>query len=364
MKAAAIVFIAVLVLAAGFAAAADPFSRPEAAGRNAAGVVGTDDRAKLAEFEGLFEAGKFDEVVEPARALLRITKDETVKTGAARLIAESLRKKGDWKLAGVAYAKLAEHYEKGSDDQVKATATGEVLLASPTGVYPPLEAGAANAGAAAGPAAPATSTGQPAAANLADDAYLARALACLASIRAGKVKSRVATIKRARTPQEAQAAFADLAEELRQARVLSDGLSADPEQAVAGAAGKQLADLGNQILATLNAKLAGFQAAIQKKALTLSQRKDMESCQALCTNLAKTEGSFQATADQLGGLSSSSDGAKLCSDSARRQSAYRELAQAFVPPPIENRDWGRDWGRGRGTGTGWGGTVGGGRRGG
>jgi len=133
---------------------------------------------------------------------------------------------------------------------------------------------------------------------------------------------------------------------------------------VAGAAGKQLADLGNQILATLNAKLAGFQAAIQKKALTLSQRKDMESCQALCTELAKTEGSFQATADQLGGLSSSSDGAKLCSDSARRQSAYRELAQAFVPPPIENRDWGRDWGRGRGTGTGWGGTVGGGRRGG
>jgi len=355
MKAAAIICIAVLALAAGFAAAANPFIRP-----GAAGVVAADDRAKLAEVEALFAAGKFDEVAEPARVLLRTAKDETVQTGAARLIAESLRKKGDWKVAAGAYAKLAERYEKGSDDQVKAAATGEVLQASPTGVYPPVEAAAANAGAAAGPAAPDPSPVQPAAANLADDAYLARALACLASIRAEKLKARVATIKKARTPQEAQAAFAALAEELRQARVLSDSLSAGPEEAAAGAAGKQLADLGQQILTTLNAKLAGFLAAIQKNALTLNQRKDMESCQTLCTDLAKTEGGFQATADKLNGLSSSSDAAKLCGESARRQAEYTGLAQAFVPPPIETRDhWGGGWG-----GWGGGGGGGGGRRGG
>jgi hypothetical protein len=163
MKPAAIIAIAVLALAAGFAAAAAPVTRPEAAGKDAAGAVATDDRAKLAELEALFAAGKFGEVVEPARALLRTTKDDAAKTGAARLVAESLRKKGDWKVAGAAYAKLAERYEKGTDDQVKATATGEVLLTSPTGIYPPLEAAAANAAAAAGTAAPAAGTVAPAA---------------------------------------------------------------------------------------------------------------------------------------------------------------------------------------------------------
>jgi hypothetical protein len=354
MKPAAIISIAVLALAAGFAAAADPLTRPEAAG-----VVATDDRAKLAEVEALFAAGKFGDVQEPARALLRITKDDAVKTGAARLIAESLRKKGDWKVASAAYAKLAERYEKGSDDQIKATATGEVLLASPTGVYPPLEAAAANAEAAAGTAAPASSSGQPAAANLADDTYLARALVCLASIRAEKLKARVVTIKRARTPQEAQAAFAALAEELRQARVLSGSLSAEPEQAAAGTAGKQLADLGQQILTTLNARLAGFQAAIKRSALTLGQRKDMESYQTLCTDLAKTEGSFQTTAGKLNGLSSSSDAAKLRDESAQRQAEYTKLAQAFVPPPMENHG---GWGGGMGGGWGGGGGGGGGGR--
>jgi hypothetical protein len=351
MKPAAIIAIAVLALAAGFAAAAAPVTRPEAAGKDAAGAVATDDRAKLAELEALFAAGKFGEVVEPARALLRTTKDDAAKTGAARLVAESLRKKGDWKVAGAAYAKLAERYEKGSDDQIKATATGEVLLASPTGVYPPLEAAAAKAEAAAGPVAlaagpaagpaapaPAPSSGQPAAANLADDGYLARAMACLASIRAEKLKGRVATIKRARTPQEAQAAFAALAEELRQARVLSDSLPAEPEQAAAGTAGKQLADLGKQIVAALTAKSDEFKAAIKALALTQAQRQDMESCQTLCNDLARTEGSFQATTIRLSGLSNWSDAGQLRDQSAQRQSEYAKLAEAFVQPLPMGRD--------------------------
>jgi len=353
MKPAAIISIAVLALAAGFAAAANPLTRPEAAGKDTASVVATDDRAKLAEVEALFAAGKFGEVAEPARALLRTTKDDAVKTGAARLVAESLRKKGDWKVAAAAYAKLADRYDKGSDDQVKATATGEVLLTSPMGIYPPLEAAAAKAEAAAGPAvpaagpavpaagpaapaagpaAPAPSSGQPAAANLADDGYLARALACLASIRAEKLKGRVASIKRARTPQEAQAAFAALAEELRQARVLSDSLPAEPEVALATAAGKQLADLGQQIVAALTAKSDEFKAAIRALALTQAQRKDMESCQTLCNDLARTEGSFQATTIRLGGLNNWSEAGQLRDQSAQRQSEYTKLAEAFVQP--------------------------------
>jgi len=373
MKPAAILSIAVLALAAGFAAAADPVTRPEAAGKDTAGVVATDDRAKLAELEALFAAGKFGEVVEPARALLRTTKDDAVKTGAARLFAESLRKKGDWKGAAAAYAKLAERYEKGSDDQVKATATGEVLLTSPAGIYPPLEAAAAKVEAAAGTAAPVAGTAapvagtaapaagtvapaqgpaapaagttapapssvQPAAANLADDAYLARALACLASIRAEKLKGRVATIKKARTPQEAQAAFAALAEELRQARVLSDSLPAEPEQAAAGAAGKQLADLGKQVVTALTAKSDEFKAAIRALALTQAQRKDMESCQTLCNDLARTEGSFQATTIRLSGLSNWSEAGQLRDQSAQRQSEYAKLAEAFVQPLPMGRD--------------------------
>ena len=340
MKPAAAISIAVLALAAGFAAAAAPVTRPEAAG-----AVATDDRAKLAELEALFAAGKFGEVVEPARALLRTTKDDAAKTGAARLVAESLRKKGDWKVAAAAYVKLAERYEKGTDDQVKATATGEVLQVSPAGVYPPLEAAAAKAQAAASPAAPAApaaapaaSSGQPAAANLADDGYLARAMACLASIRAEKLKGRVASIKRARTPQEAQAAFAALAEELRQARVLSDSLPPEPEQAAASAAGKQLADLCKQIVAALAARLNDFRQAINTGALTETHRKDMESCQTLCNDLARTEGSFQATTIRLSGLSNWPDAGQLRDQSAQRQSEYAKLAEGFVPPPPVGRD--------------------------
>jgi len=339
MKASGRICLAILALSGGFAAGG--FTRPEASDKDTSGGVARDDRVKLSEVEGLFAAGKFDAVADPARSLLRTSRDETVKTGAARLIAESLRKKGDWKGAAGAYAKLAERYEKGSEEQVKAAATGEVLLASPSGVYPPLEAAGAHVEGVAS-----SSTDRPAA-NLSDDAYLARALACLGSLRAEKVKSRVSTIKKARTPQETQAIFAVLAEELRQARILSGSLSADAERSAAGAAGKHLADLGRQIVMTLNAKLAAFQDAIKRNALTLTQRKDMESCQTLCTDLAKTEGDFQATTDKLNGLSGSSDGAKVRGESAQREAEYAKLARLFVPPPIERRDWG-NWRGGRG----------------
>ena len=89
----------------------------------------------------------------------------------------------------------------------------------------------------------------------------------------------------------------------------------------------------------------------------------MESCQTLCNDLARTESSFQATAGKLNGLSSSSDAAKLREDSAQREAEYTKLAEAFVPPPMENRDrWGGGWG-GAGAGGGGRGAAGGGGRG-
>jgi len=72
--------------------------------------------------------------------------------------------------------------------------------------------------------------------------------------------------------------------------------------------------------------------------LTETHRKDMESCQTLCNDLARTEGSFQATTIRLSGLSNWPDAGQLRDQSAQRQSEYAKLAEGFVPPPPVGRD--------------------------
>jgi hypothetical protein len=355
MRLAAIVSMIVLTLAFGRALAADPATPAPAAG---------DERQKLLDAGALMVQGKYNEAIEAAKGLLRTAKEDTTRTDAARVIAESLRKKGEWKAAAAAYLKLRDRYEKGSDNSVKNEAIAEILTASPTGVYPPLEAAEAKVKpatpnaetSAADPAAASPAPAKPAGANLADDNYLARAIACLASARIEKIKARIASIKKARTPQEAEAAFAALAEDIRQARSLSSSGSAEPEQAVAQAANERLADLGKQVVATLNAKLADFQAAVKNHSLTLMQRKEMEGLQTLCTDLAKNEASFQATAGKLTALT---DGAQS-RDSSQREAEYTRLAKAFEPPPIDtSRSYGGggNWGGG-GFGAGGGGVGG------
>ncbi|MCX5685432.1 MAG: hypothetical protein NT049_17385 [Planctomycetota bacterium] len=362
--------IAVMALASGYALAADtPAAAPAATAPGDAGApapVAPDERQRLLDAGALMMQSKYDEAIEAAKGLLRGAKEDATRTGAARVIAESLRKKGEWKSAAAAYLKLRDHYEKASEHFVKNEAIAEILTASPAGLYPPLEAAAAKAAPAA-PAAVPTSTSTSAsettpakpAANLSDDDYLAKAIACLAAARIEKLKARIASIKKSRSPQEAEAAFAALAEDIRQAQFLagSDSGASETAQAAAATTNTRLADLSKQVVATLTAKLADFQTAIKGRSLTLTQRKEMESLQTACTDLAKNESSFQETTSKLPGLT---DASLLRNDSTQRASEYTRLAKSFEPPPVDNNRNNNLGGAGMGGGGG-GGRGGGGR---
>ena len=364
MRFIAIASAMVLATACGLVLAADPpAATPSATAAAPAAPVAGDDRQKLVEAGTQFMLGKFDDALDAARALMRTATDDTLKTGATRLAAECLRKKGDWQAAGV-YTTLRDRFEKGSADHVKYEAIAEILHASPAGVYPPLEAAvAAKAKPAAGgdsgtisPVAATAAPDKPAVMNLSDDAYLARALACLGAARIEKLKARITAINKARTPQEAEAALAALVEECRQAKFLAGDQADAVEQAGAQAAGRKLAEFGKQVTPALTSKAAEFHVAERTSGLTMAQRKDMLDFQALCTSLAGCEGDFQGVIRKVAGLDAGTDGAELRSGSARRQAEYARLARAFEPPNEGDRRLG-----GRG-GAGGGGAGGGGSR--
>jgi hypothetical protein len=311
--------LAVVALAAGWALAADPFTpgssesgtRNPATGSGAAGVA--DERQKVTEMETLYAAGKYDEVIDAGRNFQRNARDPAAKIDATRLVADSLRKKADWKLAPSAYQKLRDCYEKGSDEYARYDGVCEVLRAAQDGVYLP----SASAGSK----------------TIVDDPALADALNCIALARQEKLKSRIPGLARARTVQELVSLFAALIDDFRQARALSPSISAEPEQQAAQAAAQRLAELGRAAVASLTARQADFKQAKATRRLTSTQRKDMENCQSLCDDLARSEAAFQAALDKVGGAAGWADGARLRSDSAARQATYARMAPTFAPPP-------------------------------
>ncbi|MBM4019417.1 MAG: hypothetical protein FJ288_14030, partial [Planctomycetes bacterium] len=148
--------LAVLGIAAGAASAAPAGgvtitpSNPAPAAPAGGGVVitpsgpatpaapgGSEEAQKVAAIQALLTAGEFDKAAEQAGAYLRTARDDAAKTEAMRILAEALRKKGDFRLAPAAYLRLRERFEKGSDDYVRYDGIAEVLKASPTGVYQP-----------------------------------------------------------------------------------------------------------------------------------------------------------------------------------------------------------------------------------
>lgn len=241
-------------------------------------------------------------------------------------------------------------FSKEDDLYLKYDALVQILKASPKGVWTP-------------PGTP-PSTAQPPP-TLADDAVLAKALTHMADTRADRLRLRIPPLKRARSPKEVAALFAPLAEGFRQARVLSEGMSAEPERAAARAAGIRMAGLGATATASLQGKLDAYQAAYRTGKLTLKQRDEIETYRRLCTELAQAEASFQKALAKLGGLSGLAEGERLKSDSIERQRAYERLAESFQAPRVDG--WGRggfDRGPGGfdgGRGGGFGGGPGGGR---
>jgi hypothetical protein len=300
------------------------------AGEPSAGAVALAERQRASEIASMLSAGNLDQTIDAARGFLATVKDEKARVEGMRVLAEALRRKGDWKMAYAGYAALRSHCEKGSDEFIRYDAIAEVIRVSPSGVYQPTLPG--------GAPTPPTKV-------LSEDEGLVEALARFADMRAARLKSRVAAIRKARTPQEVVTVLAALAEEFRQLRVLAPALRPDAEREAAQAAGLRLAELAKTATAALNAKDKEFQAAIKAKRLTEAQRTDMDICHKTCLDMAEAEEAYQASTGKMGGTSEWPEGAQLAADSKQRGAACEKLAKSFVAPPRGDQSgWQRDFG--------------------
>ncbi|HUU11833.1 MAG TPA: hypothetical protein VM431_15010 [Phycisphaerae bacterium] len=137
--------VGIVLLGAALAWGADPFAAvpvgPNAAAAEPEVSAGAQ---KVSGIEALFAAAKYDEAIDAAKAFLRVAQEDGLKAEATRLVAEALRKKGDWKRAMGAYVSLRDRFEKGCDEYVRYDAMAEILRASPSGVYQQGTPGAAD----------------------------------------------------------------------------------------------------------------------------------------------------------------------------------------------------------------------------
>ena len=290
-----------------------------------------EEQQKVSEIEAAYAAGNYDQVIAVAKTFLRTAKDNKLKAEAARVVADSLRKKKDWKRARSAYIMLCDRLQKGSDQYVKYYAVAEILRASPNGVY----------GQTAGEDGEANPNPGP---TLDDDTALAEALSRLAAARAEKLKFRIAMIKQARTAQYVIRRFLPLVVELRQIRVLWPEVPPELERVAAQTAAMRMTEISGQILAGLKSKQAIFETAKKTKRFTSRHKKEMLGCQSICKDMAKAEESLVAGMDRLAGTAAWPEGEQLKADSASRRETFEQLVKEFVPPKPSGSGWGElDW---------------------
>jgi len=309
-RASTITLTAILVLCA---AGVMPAARAEAGA--------AEDAQRIAEIQAQMMAGKTDEAVEAARAFLKTAKDEDSKTEALRVIAEGLRKSGNWKGAVGAYRGLRDRFDKGSDEYVRYGAIADVLAGSPDGIY--------KAGGTVKPA-PGTEVKK-----LSDDEGLEAALALLAKSRCAKLKVRATQLRHMRSPQDVMKVFGSAAEEARQIFLLGPDTPPDDARAVGKMAGERLAQIHRQVSATLQRKLQGYQAKQKFKnpwSFTNVEKKDIKNTNAMCKDMAASEKEFQTALAKVAGSGEWAEGDALRTESAERAAAYDQFAEEYVVP--------------------------------
>ncbi|MBE3099445.1 MAG: hypothetical protein IMZ44_20195 [Planctomycetes bacterium] len=338
--------LAVLLIVAGSAAwAAAPAAKKASAGgvtitpsvpaAGTGGVVITpsspaapaagnaDEARKVAEMQAVLMGGEFDKALEQANAYLKTARDESGKTEGFRVLAEALRKKGDWRQAPSAYLRLRERFEKNSDDWIRCDAIAEILRSSPAGVYQP--AGALAPKVAASGGTPAT---------VADDSVLAEALTRLAGYRAGKLKTRIPAILRSATPQLVMGTFGPVSEEAKQIFALSADAPPDAAREVCAAAGNRLQSLGNQIIPALRAKLEKYQPKMTiYGTFTNIEKADFKNTQTACKEMADCENKFQQAVFLMAGKGDWPDAERMRKESGDRRASYEQFGNQFIVPP-------------------------------
>jgi hypothetical protein len=304
------------VLAAERPVKKGPESATPGASATATNAGVPDDQKRASELEVLLKDGKFDEAADGATKLLATTHDDGVKTTASKVLAESLRKKGEWGRASGAYTKLRDCCGKTTDEWYLNDAIAEILRASPNGIY-------------SGTALPAPA--DPAAKTLSDDGTLKDAEVRLASLRMKALKPRAAAVRAARAPVDVMAALKPLMDEVRRIRTLSDAAAPEVPKELVAAAGARLAEVAAQVVPNLKAKYQVVRLKADRPwSYNNVEKKDILDTHAMCAAMADSEKAFQDCVDTAGDKNTAEDLKKLASASADRQQTYEQLSQQFI----------------------------------
>jgi hypothetical protein len=283
-----------------------------------------DDAQRLADINADLTAGKYEKAAEEAKAFIGETNDKDAVLEARRVLAECLRKQGDWRSASGAYTALSRACPEGSEDRLRYQAIGEVLRATNSaGVY-----------------GPALAQGEKR--NLSNDEALNDALAMWAELQCKRFKSITARVARARSPADVLKLIKPAAEEARGMFAVA------PDTKRGEAAQKAIQEQTRQMALTASAKLnqlcKAARSVLERKlhkyqpkmktpwAFTNIEERDIEQTNKLCNQMAAAEQVFLETMADLAGAGEWPQAESIRGACTDRQATYRELASQFVVP--------------------------------
>lgn len=274
-----------------------------------------DDAQRLADINAELMAGKYEKAAEQAKAFLGGAKDKEAVVEARRILAECLRKQGDWRAASGAYTALSRACPEGSEDRLRYQAIGEVLRATnKDGVYTPSAAKGEKR-------------------NLSNDEALDAALAVWAEFQCKRFSSVCARLARARSPADVLKIVKPAAEEARGIYSVAPDTPPDDTRRVAQVASRKLTQLCKAARAVLERKLHKYQPKMKTPwAFTNIEERDIEQSNKLCTQMAAAEQVFLETVSDLSGTGEWPEAESIRAACTDRQATYRELASQFVVP--------------------------------
>jgi len=279
------------------------------------GSARADDAQRLADINADLLAGKYAKAAEEVKALLAQATDKDTTLEARRILAECLRKQGDWRNASAAYTGLSRACPEGSEDRLRYQAVGEVLRAvNGEGVYVPAAAKDEKR-------------------NLSDDAALDAALAIWAEFQCKRFASVCGRVSRARTPADVVKVVQSAAEEARGIYLVAPKTSPEETRKIALAANKRLTQLCNAARGALEKKLHQYEPKMNAPwSFTNVEERDIEKTNQLCIQMATAEQVFMESVADLAGTAEWSQAESVRAACTDRQETYRELSKEFVVP--------------------------------
>jgi len=278
-----------------------------------------DDVQRLADLDAELTAGHYEKAAAEAKAILGEASDADAIVEARRILAESLRKQGNWRAASGAYIALSRACPEGSEDRVRYEAIGEVLrTTNREGIY-----------------GPAVANGEKR--KLSDDEALEEALATWAEFQCKQFKSFCSRLRRARSPADVVKIVRPAAEDARVIFLVAPDTPADGPRRVAQAANAKLDRLCKAARGALERKLHKYEYKMENPwAFTNVEKRDLENTRNLCNQMSSAEQVFLESLTELAGPGTWPEAGAIRAASADRRATYNELAGEFeVPEWIE-----------------------------